>query len=50
MNLAAKYNQLLTKRPLITKMITSGTIGALGDVLCQGMENCKLNKQLITKY
>ena len=34
MNFAAKYSELLTKRPLLTKMVTSGVIGALGDVLC----------------
>ena len=33
-SLLSKYNQLLYKRPLITKMITSGVIGGLGDLLC----------------
>ena len=41
MNILAKYNYYLAKRPLATKMITSGCIGAFGDVLCQSMEKCK---------
>ena len=43
----AKYNHLLQTRPIVTKMITSGTIGALGDALCQIMENCKPLKVII---
>lgn len=42
MNLVAKYNYCLTTRPVLTKMLTSGTIGALGDILCQSMEKCKV--------
>ena len=40
MNLLTKYNYFLAKRPLATKMITSGCIGAFGDILCQSMEKC----------
>eukprot|EP00347_Sterkiella_histriomuscorum_P009534 403340840 len=38
MNILVKYNQCLQKRPLVTKMITSGALGGIGDVLCQYME------------
>ena len=34
MSLLAKYNSLLSKHPLPTKMITTGIIGGFGDLLC----------------
>ena len=42
--LFAKYNQYLTSNPLTTKMLTSGAIGAFGDLLCQTFE---LSKNII---
>ena len=40
MSLLAKYNTLLTKHTLRTKMITTGIISGFGDLLCQGLEKC----------
>ena len=39
MSIFAKYNHYLSVRPLTTKILTSGTICAFGDVLCQAIEN-----------
>ncbi|CDW84001.1 peroxisomal membrane protein 2 [Stylonychia lemnae] len=38
MNLLQRYNYALNKRPFLTKMATSGTLGAVGDLLCQYLE------------
>lgn len=37
-HLLTKYNKMLNKRPLITKMITSGVISGIGDIMCQLIE------------
>lgn len=34
MNLVHRYNSALQKRPLLTKMGTSGVLGGFGDLLC----------------
>ena len=39
MGLFAKYNALLQSRPLSTKIITSGFISAIGDLISQYTEN-----------
>ena len=39
MNILAKYNNSLKARPLLTKVVTSGVIYTLGDLLCQVSEN-----------
>jgi len=41
MKLYSAYNSCLQRNPLVTKMLTSGTIGALGDILCQSLERSK---------
>ena len=38
------YNRLLTKYPLPTKMVTSGVLFGLGDIICQGIEQNKSEK------
>ncbi|CDW91795.1 mpv17 pmp22 family protein [Stylonychia lemnae] len=38
-SISERYNYHLSTRPLVTKMITSGAIGAFGDLLCQTFEN-----------
>ena len=38
------YNRLLTKYPLPTKMVTSGFLFGIGDVLCQSIEQYKAEK------
>ena len=35
----ARYSFLLEKRPITTKVITSGCISALGDLICQYTES-----------
>ena len=32
---------MLTKHPLVTKMVTSGLLSGFGDLLCQGIEGKK---------
>ena len=39
MELFAKYNALLKSRPLSTKIVTSGVISAIGDLISQNIEN-----------
>ena len=42
MNLVRSFNKSLETRPLMTKVLQSGTITALGDVICQNFERCKV--------
>ena len=35
----ASYNRMLIKRPLSTKMLTSGAICSMGDLMCQYLEH-----------
>ena len=42
MNLVRAFNKSLETRPLMTKVLQSGTITALGDVICQNFERCKV--------
>jgi hypothetical protein len=35
------YNNMLTKQPLATKMVTCGILSAFGDMICQGIDGSK---------
>ena len=53
MNLLHKYNRCLKARPLATKMVTNGALGAMGDLMCQYFEKSKntlISYPLLSEY